>query len=205
MKLISLLSGGIDSPVATKLMMKKAEIVITHFHHKNKSTKKIEDIVKVLKEYQKEVKLYLLPFDHLNKEVIMNVPAQYRMIIYRRGMLKISEKILEKEKANGFVTGDSVGQVASQTLENMNVIYKATKYPIIAPLVGLCKEDIIKLAKKIGTYEISIRPYAECCTYMIAKHPRTKAKIEEVNDFEKEIDWNKIIEETIKDLNLKIF
>ncbi len=202
-KFIALLSGGIDSPVAAYEMMKKGcTVVFVHFHNYTQARSdvknKIVDLVKVLSKHQKKTKLYLIPFQEIQKEIIKVVPSKYRMIVYRRTMFKIAEKILKKEKAQGFVTGDSLGQVASQTLENISVIFKATKQLIATPLIGKDKVDIVKKAREIGTYEISIRPYNDCCTYFNAKHPETRSELKTVESFEKKLRIKNMIDGALK-------
>jgi len=113
------------------------------------------------------------------------------MIIYRRVMMNIAEKIINKEGAKAIVTGDSLSQVASQTLENLSVIHSATTYLVLAPLLGESKNSIIKLSKEIGTYDLSIMPYRDCCSYMVAKHPQIKSKIADVEELEKNLDESK--------------
>jgi len=201
-KYVSLLSGGIDSPVASYLMLEKGcELILIHFHNqtiqKEQVKGKIERIAKKLSSYGK-VKLYMIPFGNLQKKVIQNIQSKNRMIVYRRIMFWISEKILEKEKCSGFVTGDCLGQVASQTLDNLGVVHKAAKHPILTPLLGYDKEDIKKIAQKIGTYEISIEPYADCCSFMIDKHPETRAKLIDIEKEEENLEISKEIEEAIE-------
>jgi len=182
------MSGGIDSPVASYLMLKQgAEIIAVHFHNETPGKLGVQNKVVKLCEKLSEtgsVKLYLIPFKDIQMELIKTIPADYRMIIYRRFMFRIAEKILEKEKAVAFVTGDNLGQVASQTLDNITVIYKATKQKILTPLLGNDKVDTVKLAREIGTYEISIMPYEDCCSFLIAKHPMTRAKLADVEKLE---------------------
>jgi thiamine biosynthesis protein ThiI len=195
MKLVSLLSGGIDSAVSSYLILKKKhELVLVHFHNqtiqKEHVKNKVVQIAKILSKFGK-VKLYLIPFKDLQNKIIQAIPSKNRMIVYRRVMFRIGETILEKEKAKGIVTGDSLGQVASQTLDNLTVIHSATKYPVISPLLGLDKEEIMDLAKKIGTYETSILPYTDCCSFMIAKHPETKAKLVDIEKEEENMDISK--------------
>jgi len=202
-KLISLLSGGIDSPVAAYKMMKKGnEVIFAHFHNytatSNDVKNKITDLVKALSKHQKKTKLYLVPFQEAQKEIIKVVPARYRMIVYRRMMFRIGEKILQKEKAHAFLTGDSLGQVASQTLDNISVIFKATDKVIATPLIGEDKTEIIKTAREIGTYEISIRPYNDCCTFFNAKHPETRADLKTIESLEKNIQKNKIANKALR-------
>lgn len=196
-RFVSLLSGGIDSPVAAyKAMKKGCEVVFVHFHNNTQQSSevknKVVELTRILSKHQKRTKLYMVPFLEVQKEIIKAVPAKYRMIIYRRMMFRIGEGIAKKEKACGFVTGDSLGQVASQTLSNISVIYKATKKPVITPLLGWDKVDTVREARKIGTYEESIKPYSDCCTFFIAKHPETRADIDVIEKLEKNLKIKKI-------------
>lgn len=191
--LISLLSGGIDSPVASYMMMKRgARIIFVHF--KNRTIRgaedgvdKIKSLIGTLNKFQRRSKLYIIPFDEFQKEIIANVPSKNRMIIYRRFMLKTAEMIAKKENAKGIVMGDSLGQVASQTLENINAVYSVVNLPVFTPLIGMNKQETVDMAKKIGTYEISIIPYSDCCSLLAAKHPETKARLEEIINQEKNL------------------
>lgn len=188
MKLISLMSGGIDSPVASYQMLKQGvELVAVHFHNETPGKAGVEHkVIKLCKKLSETgpVKLYLIPFKDVQMELIKTIPADYRMIVYRRFMFRIAEKILEKENAVGFVTGDNIGQVASQTLDNITVIYAATKQKILTPLLGANKVDTVRIAREIGTFDISVIPYEDCCSFLIAKHPMTKAKLENVERLE---------------------
>ena len=183
-KIVSLLSGGIDSPVASYMMMKRgAKIIFVHFKNKtinNAGDDKIKSLVKKLCRFQGNSKLYIIPFEEFQKEIIAKIPSKNRMIVYRRVMFKLAEIIAKKEKAKGFVTGDSLSQVASQTLDNIGVIYNSVNLPIFPPLIGMNKQEIIDLALKIETYETSIIPYQDCCSFLIAKHPETKAELEDI-------------------------
>ena len=192
MKIVSLMSGGIDSPVASYLMLKKkCELVLVHFHNqtiqKEYVKNKVVQITNVLSKYGK-VKLYLVPFKELQQKIIQTIPAETRMIVYRRTMFRIAEMVLDKEKGEALLTGDCMGQVASQTLDNLGVIHSAAKHPVLTPLLGFDKEETIKIAKEIGTYEPSIEPYCDCCSFMIAKHPRTKTTVYEIEEQEKQMD-----------------
>ncbi len=183
MKLLCLLSGGIDSPVAAYLMQNQGcEVVLVHFQPANASgDHKIIQLAQVLAKHKgKPIKIYLVPFKSIQYELIKTVSAQYRMIAYRRAMLRIADLIKEKESAEGIITGDSLGQVASQTVENLHCIYSATKTQILTPLIGTDKKDIMNLAKKIGTYELSIIPYEDCCSFLNAPHPVTKARLDNI-------------------------
>jgi len=208
-KVISLLSGGIDSPVASFLIQKRgAKLIFVHFHAypytSQASIEKTKKIVKTLNRYQFTSKLYLVPFAEIQKEILLKTPAKFRVILYRRMMFKIAETIAKKEGAHALVTGESLGQVASQTLENMGVIEEAVKMPVFRPLIGKDKEEIIQIAKKIGTYEISILPHEDCCSRFIPKHPETKAKISDIKKEEKKIEIKTLIRESIKNAEIKI-
>jgi tRNA uracil 4-sulfurtransferase len=197
------LSGGLDSPVASYMMMKRGcNVVYVHIQNDNLANKelqqKIEDLCKQLSKIQNKVKLYIVPFSKIQKQIIMFVPSEYRMIIYRRFMNKIINKIADSENSKLIVTGDSIGQVASQTIENINCIYDSSKYPIVSPLIAYNKNEIIVISKKIGTYNISIKPYPDCCSFMIATHPKTNAKLIDILKIEENIkDKEKLIEDSI--------
>ncbi len=209
MKLVVLMSGGIDSPVAAWHMINlDCKVVLVHFHNyttNDSSVKeKIVRIAEVLSKYQPKLKLYLVSFKDVQTEIIKFIPSKLRMIITRRMMLRIASKILKKEKADALVTGDNLAQVASQTLENLHAIYKSTEHPILTPLLGENKLNIIKTARKIGTYELSILPYSDCCSFLIDKHPETKAKIEQIIDVEKNLRVQDLVEKSLKDSEIKI-
>ncbi|MEM7819615.1 MAG: tRNA uracil 4-sulfurtransferase ThiI [Candidatus Aenigmatarchaeota archaeon] len=206
-KVVSLISGGIDSPVASFMMMKRGcEVVFVHFHNYTglsyEVKNKIIKLVEILNRYQFNSKLYLVPFKEIQLEIIKYVPAKYRMIIYRIIMLRIAENILEKEKAKAFVTGDNIAQVASQTLENLNIIYNSTKYLVFSPLIGFDKNEIILMSKKIGTYNTSIKPYNDCCSFFVSKHPTTKGNINIIRNLEKMLKIKKLISNTIKKIEI---
>lgn len=209
-KVVSLISGGIDSPVSSFLMMKRGcSVIYVHFYNSTINTKqsmeKVISIVKVLSKYQFKTKLYLVPFENIQKEIIKKVNSRYRMIIYKRFMLMISEKILENEKANALVTGDALASVASQTIENLDVIYSSTKKPKLSPLLGFDKEEIIQIAKKISTFNLSILPYEDCCSFLISEHPTTKANLIEILNFEKNINIKDLINEAIEKTHSRKF
>ena len=189
-KAIVSLSGGIDSPVASYLAMKRGlEVVFVHLFHpsvqEKNSFSKMKKIVGELKKFQGKAKIYFVPFKEIQKLVIANIPSCWRMIVYRRFMMRIANEIAKKEKAGGIVTGDSLGQVASQTLENLNCIYQVSRLPVLPPLIGMDKVEIVNLARKIGTYNHSIIPYQDCCSFLVAKHPETKGNIGKIESLEK--------------------
>ena len=199
-KVVALVSGGIDSPVASFLMMKRGcEVIVAHFYNKTINTQasleKIRKIAKQLASIQLRLKLYLVPFEKIQREIIKKIPAKQRMIIYRRFMHRIAEKIAKKENAKALVTGDSIGQVASQTLQNIKVIYDVNSLPVFAPLIGMNKMETVELAKKIKTYEYSILPYEDCCSFMIAPHPETHANLDYIKNLEEDLEVEKLVEE----------
>ncbi|MBI4170077.1 MAG: tRNA 4-thiouridine(8) synthase ThiI, partial [Candidatus Aenigmarchaeota archaeon] len=209
-KVIALVSGGIDSPVAAMLAMKRGcKCVLIHFHnytlYQDSVKKKILQLAEKLAAYNGHTKLIVVPFADMQKEIIKHVPAEYRMLAYRRAMFMIAEQIREKENAKGFVTGDNLAQVASQTLDNLDVIYSVSKKPVIAPLIGYDKKDIIKLAEQIGTYETSILPYNDCCSAFVAEHPVTRSTREELEEFEKNIDFQAFIEKAVTNVEILDF
>lgn len=197
------LSGGIDSPVAGFLAMKrglKAEFL--HFFNETVQKEgvrtKIELLGERLSEYQPRTTVWLIPFGKIQKEVIALCPDKLRMIVYRRAMFRIANLLAPKRKIRAYVTGDSLGQVASQTLPNIKAIWSSAKLPVLAPLIGFNKEDIIKLAKRIDTYESSILPYQDCCRFMIARHPETNVSLEQIKKIEEVLEakgWEKSLQE----------
>jgi len=202
-KVLSLISGGIDSPVASWLAMKRGcKVVFIHFHSfplvSKKSIEKTKELIKVLNEYQGKSKLYLIPFSEIQTRIKSLAPAKQRIVLYRRAMLKIAEEIAKKENAKALVTGESLAQVSSQTLDNILAIEEATSLPVLRPLIGMDKLEIIELAKKIKTYEISIRPQEDCCTLFVPKHPTTKAKLETIKKIEKKLKLEKLLEKAVK-------
>jgi thiamine biosynthesis protein ThiI len=209
-KVICLMSGGIDSPVAAQMMMKRgANAILFHAQNKTITQKqtrdKIEKLAAKLSELQKPIKLYIAPFAEIQKQIIANTESSYRMIVYRRFMHRLAEEIRKKEKAKALVTGDNLAQVASQTMENLALIGSATDSLILRPVIGLNKQETIDLAEKIGTYQISILPYADCCSYLVAKHPQTKGKLSEVEKFEKNMKIDKLVREAIDKIEVKLF
>ncbi len=189
-KVLCLISGGIDSPVAAYQMMKRgAEVLLAHFQNETKVTEevsqKIIDLARVLAGYQPGVKLFIVPFAGLQKQVVMKVPAKHRMLITRRLMFKISERLARQENCLALATGDCLGQVASQTLENLDAVYEATDMLKLAPLMGSNKSEIVKTARHIGTLEISERPYEDCCSLFVARHPETRARLKDILEIEK--------------------
>ena len=213
-KVVSLLSGGIDSAVSSYAMMKVGvEVVLVHFFNQPQGVEtKIAGIAKILSKHQpksKKTKLYIVPFRDAQIEVIKAVPSEYRMIVYKRLMIMIAAEFAKKEKpaCQGLVMGDSLGQVASQTLDNIRTIYAAARpsgLPVLTPLLGLDKEEIVRKAKEIGTYETSIAPYLDCCSFVIGKHPATRARIEDVEQMERNLAMKTLVKDAIKRTKARI-
>ena len=192
-KVIVLLSGGIDSPVAAWKMIKRGcTPVFVHFHSfpytNNESQEKAKQIVRLLSHYSLRSKVYLVPFADVQRHIMVDTPLETRVILYRRYMMRLAEQIARREKARVLVTGDSVGQVASQTIENIDVISRAVSMPILRPLIGDDKIEIVDAARRIGTYDISILPDQDCCSLFVPKHPETKATVSEIENSESRLD-----------------
>jgi thiamine biosynthesis protein ThiI len=184
-RVVALLSGGIDSPVAARLMAQRGcPVVYTHFHNQTIDSAGVQDkvrrIVAVLQAWQPASRLYLVPFADLQRAIIVAASADLRMILYRRMMVRLANRIADREGALALVTGDSVGQVASQTLENLHAIYAESRRPVLTPLIGLNKAQIVELARQFGTYELSILPYGDCCAFLVGRHPQTRSCLEDV-------------------------
>jgi len=197
-KAVGLISGGIDSPVAAFLSMKRGlKVVFVHFHAHpytgKESIDKVKRLVGVLNDFQIKSVLYLVPFASIQKEIVLKAPSRLRVILYRRLMLEIATNILKKEKCRALITGDSLGQVASQTIENIGVVNKAVDYLVIRPLIGYDKQEIIEKAKEIGTYKISILPHKDCCSRFLPRNPATKAGIKEVEAAEEKLNKKDLI------------
>jgi len=184
---VVLFSGGIDSPVAAYTMMKRGmEVVLVHLYNStiNREFSKIKSLARQLSRYQGKTQLVMIDLEEFQRHAIAMVPDKYRMIIYKRQMIRSAGKVAEEVGAQALVTGDSLGQVASQTLQNISAIYDASPLPLLSPLIGYDKEEIIELGRRIGTFDISIEEYCDICSFLIAKHPETRGKKDEVARFE---------------------
>lgn len=209
-RVIALLSGGIDSPVAAYRMMRRGcQVSFVHFHGApfldRRTQEKAREIVKLLTRYQYTSRLYLVPFGEAQQEVVVNTPAPYRVLLYRRLMARIAEHLASLEGAKALVTGESLGQVASQTLENLTVIEEAVKLPLLRPLIGMDKEEITEQAKEIGTYEISIQPDQDCCTLFVPRHPATRATMDDIGRAEMTLDLDRLVKAGAERTDLEAF
>jgi tRNA uracil 4-sulfurtransferase len=194
----ALLSGGIDSPVAAWRMMKRGcRVVFVHFHSvpylPPTSQAKARALVERLTEWQYDSTLVLVPFGEIQREVVLTVPPPARVVIYRRLMVRIAEALARKHGAVALTTGESLGQVASQTLPNIARIDEAATMPILRPLIGMDKLEITEQARRLGTFEISIEPDADCCTLFVPKHPATHMSEHEVGAVEARLDIPRLV------------
>jgi thiamine biosynthesis protein ThiI len=197
-RVAALISGGFDSPVAAYRMMQRGcRIVYVHFHsapYQDKTSQdKVRELVKLLTRHQFQSRLYMVPFGEIQRQIVAAVARPLRVVLYRRMMLRIAEAIAIHEKAKALVTGESLGQVASQTLDNMAVIEQAARLPILRPLVGMDKQEIVDQARRIGTFETSSIPDQDCCQLFVPKHPATKARLNEVEADEAKLDVQELL------------
>lgn len=208
-KIVSLISSGIDSPVASyKIMKRGCQVVFCHFHSypmtSDASRENVLELCRILKEYQPSgLKIYFLPFLNVQKKILKETPESLRVVLYRRQMFKIAELVAKKEKALGLATGESIGQVASQTLENIAVVGQGLDLPVFRPLCGQDKEEIIKEARRLKTYDISIRPYEDCCALFVPQHPETRANLTEILKIEKKLKLTGLLLKSLKQAEVK--
>ena len=197
-----LLSGGIDSPVAAWRMMRRGcRVLFVHFHSypilSRASQEKAQELVRLLTKFQYDSKLFLVPFGEIQQQVLLSVAPPLRVVVYRRLMMRIAEAIARKNRAQALVTGEVVGQVASQTLENMSLIDNVVSMPTLRPLVGMDKDEITAEAQRLGTFPISIIPDQDCCTLFTPKHPATKARYWDIERAEATLDIVEIVNRAV--------
>jgi thiamine biosynthesis protein ThiI len=193
-----LLSGGIDSPVAAYRMMKRGcRVVFVHFHSQpfadRTSQEKAIELVRLLTRYQFASRLYLVPFGEIQQEVVSRVSGRLRVLVYRRLMLRITEQIAHKEDAQALVTGESLGQVSSQTIENIAAIEQASTLPILRPLIGMDKDEITQQAQQIDSYDVSVLPDQDCCSMFLSRQVATHTTHREVELAERPLDLDRLV------------
>lgn len=206
---LMLLSGGIDSPVAAYMMLKRGvKLECIHFaappYTSSKVITKLEDLLHKLNFYQEEIKLHIVPFTKLQLEIYKYVPTSYCITILRRMMMRIADKLALKRRCPVICSGESIGQVASQTLESIVSIEDALTKPMIRPLACLDKQEIIKISKYLDTYDISIRPYEDCCTIFAPKDPTTCPRIEKCLQYEAKFDYQSLVDECVENIETRI-
>lgn len=206
-KVMCLLSGGIDSPVAAYRMMKRGcNAIFVHFHGRpylsRASEEKARELVDWLTQYQLESRLYLVPFGDIQRQIVLDAPAPLRVVLYRRMMIRIGEELAKQEGCLALVTGDSLGQVASQTAENIQVVSEVSKLSILRPLIGMDKIEITQQAQAIGTFETSIEPDEDCCSLFVPPRPSTKTQLDTVNKAEHRLDISAIVKQGLEGAEL---
>lgn len=207
---VSLLSGGIDSPVAAWRMQRRGcEVVFVHFHSHpylpDTSQAKARALVRLLTRHQYASRLWLVPFGEIQREVVLSVVPPLRVVAYRRLMARIAEALAGREGAGALVTGESLGQVASQTLENLARTTEVVSLPLLRPLIGMDKEEIVRQARQIGSYEISIEPDQDCCTLFVPPHPETRATPEAIRRAEAALELDRLVRQGVEAAQLETF
>jgi len=203
-KAMLLLSGGIDSPVAGWMMAKRGmELEAVHFHTYPYTSERAKDkviaLARILSRYCHRIRLHIVPFTEIQLDINDKCPEEHLTVLMRRAMMKISEKIAAENGAKALITGESLGQVASQTVEAIAVTNEAVRMPVFRPLIGMDKNEVIETARRIDTYETSILPYEDCCTVFVAKHPKTRPGLEEIKELEGRLSLDAMIERAIAD------
>lgn len=208
-KAMSLLSGGIDSPVATWMVAKRGmEVEAVHFHTypftSEKSQEKVKDLARILAKYCGKVRLHKVNILEIQKAVGLNCRDEEMTIISRRFMMRIAQKLAEQRNCDALITGESIGQVASQTIQGLTCTNASVSLPVFRPLIAMDKTEIIEIAKKIDTFETSIIPEEDCCSVFAPKKPVTKPKLERIEDSEKALDVDKLIQDAIDNMEVEV-
>jgi thiamine biosynthesis protein ThiI len=203
-RVLALLSGGIDSPVAAwRLMKRGCRVVMAHFHafplQDHTTIDKVRELSRILTRWQLRTRLILVPFGPVQQTIVASCPAPLRVVLYRRFMVRIAEVLAGRTRAKALVTGESLGQVASQTLDNLSVIDEAARGPVLRPLVGMDKEEITIQARRIGTFEVSTLPDQDCCQLFVPKSPATAAKLAEIQRAETALDVGGLVATAVRE------
>ena len=196
---VSLLSGGIDSPVSSYMIAKRGvKLEMVHFfsppYTSNEAKEKVLSLAKLLVPWCGRLTVQIVPFTEIQEEIRRNCPEEFFTLIMRRFMMRISQRVADQVKAKALVTGENLGQVASQTMEALRVTEDVVDLPVLRPLIGMDKEEIVRLSRKIGTFDTSILPYEDCCTVFTPRHPRTKPNLDEVREAEAVLDIEGLID-----------
>ena len=208
---VTMLSGGIDSPASTYMIAKRGvRLIPVHFfsfpYTSQQAKEKVIELGKILTDYCGKMTMEVVPFTHIQEEIRDKCPEEYFTLVMRRFMMRIAERIAKANGASAIVTGENLGQVASQTMEAMASTQAVTDLPVLQPLIGMDKEDIVRIARKIGTFETSILPYEDCCTVFTPKHPKTRPTVAEVAEVESVLDIEALVEEAYKGIErIKLF
>ena len=208
-KVLVMLSGGIDSPVAAWQMIKRgAKAVFIHFYSypytDKASLEKVIELTQILAASNYRSTVYLVPFAELQQVIVSSTPTPFRVLLYRRMMTRIAERVAAMENAEALVTGESLAQVASQTLTNLRTIEAIADIPILRPLIGEDKAEIIEKAQRIGTFDVSTRPHQDCCSLFVPKHPATRASLTDLADAESGLDIDALVEDALNNLEKQI-
>lgn len=200
---VTLLSGGIDSPVSSYMIARRGiHLVPVHFfsfpYTSEQAKEKVLELAKILTGYCGRLAVEIVPFTHIQEEIRANCPEEYFTLIMRRFMMRISDKIAFQNGCKALVTGENLGQVASQTMEALRVTEECVSLPVLRPLIGMDKTDIVQIARRIGTFDTSILPYEDCCTVFTPRHPRTKPKLDDVLKAESVLDVTALVDEAMQ-------
>jgi thiamine biosynthesis protein ThiI len=209
-KVACLLSGGIDSPVAAYRMIKRGcKAVFVHFSGRplvsRASEEKAQDLVQLLTAYQYHSQLYVVPFGEIQRDLVANAPAPFRVVLYRRIMVRIAEELARREGCWALVTGDSLGQVASQTAENLSVVEEAAELPLLRPLIGMDKMEITEQAQRLGSYQTSIEPDQDCCKLFVPLHPSTRTTLADIHRIERGLGISTFVKQGLEKAELSTF
>jgi thiamine biosynthesis protein ThiI len=207
-KATCLISGGIDSPVAAYLLMKRGmRLDFVHFHSVPRtdpaSLEKVEDLVRILIRYQGPARLAMVPLLPIQEEIAARCPAELRVLLYRRFMLRLAEEAARRLRSDALITGESLGQVASQTIQNVRAVESVAQMPVLRPLIGLDKPEIIAIARRMGSYETSILPHFDCCSFLLPDRPATKSTSRELDDAESALDVQALVGSAIDATDLR--
>ena len=204
-----LLSGGIDSPVAGYMVAKRGVALesihfFSHPYTSERAKEKVLELAELLSVYTGGMRVHIVPFTNIQLEIKKKCPEEYLTIIMRRFMMRIAEKIAKNNNLAALVTGESIGQVASQTVEALGVTNDAVSMPVFRPVIGMDKEEIVTIAREIGTFDTSILPYEDCCTVFTPKHPQTKPKLSKVIELEQVLDIDALVNEAVEGVEIMV-